>query len=266
MEGAPTVYEGFTHSSFTLGASVEGLGSTAAPFSGTWDDVRNNVGDADLIQPGLGFVHSSGAVLDTRGFSLLLRGTTLTSSEDDRNFTDIVANDTVVWAGFLLRKETAGTSPNDFGFLRLRLTSGAPEIQIGDFSSDNRIGLVRDSSQRLEAFSPVVMEIGTTYLLVARITLAPLSVLNSDVVDFFINPVPGDVAPTSPDATLGGLDIPGISRIRLSAGNHVEGASYSLDEFRFGATFGDVAPAAPEPGTAILAAMGIVGLAASRRR
>ena len=84
----------------------------------------------------------------------------------------------------------------------------------------------------------------------------------NDVLDLFVNPVPGAAEPVLADATVTDFDVGAGSFVTIN-----NAGAWTLDEIRIGSTFADVTPSAvPAPPVALLLATGLMlaGLARFR--
>lgn len=137
-----------------------------------------------------------------------------------------------IWLSFLIRpdaNDTAGTNTAGIQLLG-DATGGSVKLSIGDLTSGGNWCIGRSSTW---ATSTVPATTGTTTLLVARLQFVTGN--GNDQVDLWVNPSLGATAPSTPNATLTGLDIGSFDRVDIK-GNRTS----TIDELTFGESWGSV--------------------------
>ena len=106
---------------------------------------------------------------------------------------------------------------------------------------------------------------GETVFLVGKLSKSGLYGDNYDTMSLFVNPT-GRTEPLTPDALASvDMDASSVSHFALRTYYFDFGEEAFFDEIRIGRTFASVLPV-PEPSSLVLLAMGLLGLAALRRR
>jgi hypothetical protein len=186
------------------------------------------------------------------------------SSEADRHLAQgYGADGTELWMSILLRIDA--TSSSAAAFNGLRFGSASPALFIGlpsalpgmpaftTWGADTPV-------QPGKYMSQVPIVLGQPALLVAHMAFLP----QADQIDLYVNPTAGSI-PASPDATITNVDLFAALQQNPSVYIWQSSSAGAFDELRMGTTYADVLPV-PEPGTIALAAVGLVVLAAGRRR
>lgn len=165
-----------------------------------------------------------------------------------------------VWASFLFRKTTTNNGRVAFHSNNIPWNhddSSNVDLWVGRIDDNNlrirtrTLGSVNDN----QIIAPLTFN--ETYFVVLAFDL------NSDVVDVYLDPAPGAVAPALPtlnDVLLGANF--GFKSVAFYPGSGVDNGS--VDEIRIGTSYAAVAPAIPEPATLGLVAG--AALLALRRR
>jgi hypothetical protein len=165
-----------------------------------------------------------------------------------------------VWASFLFRKTTINNGRVAFH------TNNIPWNHDDGVNVDLWVGRIDDNNLRIRTRT-----LGTVN---ANQVIAPLTFgesyfvvlafdLNSDVVDVYLDPAPGSIAPVMP--TLDNVSLGanfGFKSFAFYPGSGSDNGA--VDEIRIGTSYAAVAPAIPEPAT--LGLLAGVSLLALRRR
>ena len=262
----------FTLLSFTLIVALSGYSQAllTEPFNYTADPAlglgvqsasvwtRLNTGDSILIEDGSlsypGFSASSGNKVKYGG----------AGSEYYRIFASQTSG--TVYFSFLLNVPTispmtttgdyfislieTGSTTNYYGRLWMRLSGTGYNVGINAASTAGNL-----------AWSPTILNAGTTYLIVGSFQI--VSGTGNDVSNIWVNPSSlGGAAPLA-DATstnTGGNDPAlGLQRVILRQGSAAYAGTLALDELRIGTTWADVTPAIAS-GPALFASGAITGL------
>lgn len=231
------VYEGFDYGIGSIAGQNGGSG-----FSGAWSNVTGSGGIASITSPG-----SSYSSLDSEGNKLFLNPATSTSNVFvSRSFSSSFTDDSggSIWISALAQITNAG----ERSFL-LRFFSGSTEVfDLGSFGASSSGGTPQWTAGKQAA--PDVGNAWNFSFLVVRIDWNPSG---NETVSFYLNPSPGSSAPSTPTFTtsleIGGFD--SLSPFAGSASGGLTTSSGTIDEFRIGTTFADVAPI-PEPSSLAL--------------
>ena len=207
------------------GAELDGswAGAGTSGFSDRgWQTVAGSLTVAN-DPAGLGYVDADGVALATTPGAVRVQSNEAWSTFT-RALAEPVPTGTTLWVSYLVRLE--GDAVDDFFWTP---QTGEPAVS-GAFGAQNvdRFRFVNS------AWSGRTIEPGRTHLLVAR--------FRADGASLWVDPFLGDPGPPAAeiDHVLGSLTAPGFSVFGRSDGDVV----YTVDEYRLGATYADVAPSA----------------------
>lgn len=169
----------------------------------------------------------------------------------------------VLWASFLVRKETPTSTLTPVFVLRLASNVvGEDAVQFGDPSTAANVFAIGQDGAVDDVFanSTISITTGQTAFLVAKISFLD----GPEKIELFVNPTPGLVAPLAADATKTDLVLSNVATVGFY-GSSLVGREWSYDEVRLGAEFADVAPT-PEPTATLMLASGFFCLGFRRIR
>ncbi|HTL31041.1 MAG TPA: hypothetical protein VL282_17555 [Tepidisphaeraceae bacterium] len=229
---------------YTAGSGLNGQ-SGGTGWNGAWheDDFANGAVPESIQAGNLSFSN-----LITSGNHLRTAGQ---FSYDDRlsigTFGASVPSQ--AWISFLIRRDAAGPVPgSDYGGLVLGDEHYPNSLFIGKPSGGDTTHYALENGDGSNQHPTTVSEQpGVTAFLVVHLVL----ITGNEAVDLYVNPTPGSTPPLSPNASKNDLDLTQFSQFSISTGTS---ANWSFDEIRVGSTFGDVAPATPEPAGIVLLA------------
>jgi len=168
-----------------------------------------------------------------------------------------------IYYSFLL--DTLATPTGNSYLTALNPGTGAPngssdaiDMYIYSNTTGYRLGLraAPDSAVTTSSTSP--LSVNTTYLVVLEYDFGV------GTAELYLNPTPGDVAPT-PTLTLTGTTASAIDDVGFKS-QSATGASYLIDNVLIGTQWSDVTPSAvPEPAAMALLGLGALGLAFAKR-
>ena len=271
-------YEGFnlTAGNNSLGGS-SGAGSSG--FSTNW----TTIGDANggnVISPGYSYTGITSVGNRAQIFN--------SSASSDSSATyfyrtlstpfSVAANSTgTVWASFMIQGTAAASSGRgaSIGFFGTNApTASTVGITVGAVGSNANY---RVAGRALDTTGSGLVgtsttNAGTQVFMVAKITVNT-NLNSAETISLWINPTTFDGTESSlgtaalANTSLGDLGLSSISAIAFGSNYVSTGtATLGLDEIRLGTTLGSVT-AIPEPSAfAALAGLGVLGLAATRRR
>lgn len=178
-----------------------------------------------------------------------------------------------VYVSFLFRPLVNGGAAED-DFLQFMLNDDTDQENSGSIGmrnitgttgNDGYFGRIRDGSAETnaEATPNVLSVVGRTDVLIAK--FSKVASANYNRLDLFVNPTSSiegaPVATVSRDSGMGLADVFSLRLAFLDTGD-----AYQFDELRIGTTFADVITTIPEPATMSLGVMGLLALAARRRK
>jgi hypothetical protein len=231
----PVAYAQIPSESFDYpaGSSIAGL-SGGTGFSGGWETGSQGT----ITSPGLTFGNlvTAGNAFNTAGSNngavRLFSGGTFGGDAS-----------TPIYVAFITA--AAGAATPDYAGISL-FNGTNEELFIGKPSGQTRYGIAQSGpAVVVPANTPGGTVADTPTFLVAEIIFAP----GDDVVNLYVNPMPGQPLPSVPALTATRDDIR-FDRIRIQSGGGAE--TFRFDEFRLCDTFAQVAPI-PEPGAIALA-------------
>jgi hypothetical protein len=266
------IYEGFNYtttdnpsdntSDGDIGANTGGTGWGATPSA--WTDAASTT--VNVISPGLLY-----AGLPTTGNALNLNAVpTNTTQSFFRLLNQSGAIDTgTFYFSFLVRKDV--DSPRTINVSLF--SANAERLTFGQFSptatsTNGNIGITQlNAAPGIVGATPIPFNLGTTYLLVARVDFNVSGAL--DRVRLFVNPALNGLEPATPYIDVTTVDIVSVDQVRPFVGNAstapvAAASNATFDEFRFGPTYSAVT--VPEPTAAALLALAGGMLTARRRR
>ncbi len=275
-DAAILVYEPFDYvPGNQLNGQSGGYGFGSVPSD--WVDV-DQAGDPEPIASGSLNYAQNGVSLAIKGQRVrsYAEGIDAESSSFGRDIFGILpADQSVYWSSFVVRREM-DTNPSSgyVSYCGLRLISGSRTISFGTDgmgSANPNFGVFGSTGTTqfgmlAPSASQVAVSIGTPHLLVLKMTF---NAAGADNFRFFIDPTPGLTPMDSEANMLLSFELPSITAISYGTG---EGSGpgvheWSLDEFRLGETYLDVAPVAtPEPGAIGLLTLGAAALGVPRMR
>ncbi|HZZ73549.1 MAG TPA: PEP-CTERM sorting domain-containing protein [Pirellulales bacterium] len=239
------------YDSFSYTAGAGGLANQNGDtgWSTTWGGGTNNV-----VSPGLTFT-SNGNTLATAGNSAETAGGNIGNF---RTLSTAMNSGTVYIS--LLAKFDSGTVGSSYAGVSL-FSAGGEKQFIGQPNVNSFWGLDGASGHTLTTV-PVD---GTTHLFVFEINYGA-GAGGSDLVSLFVDPTPGLAAPDVGAAITANASPEAFDTLRIQAGGDEK---IAFDEIRVATDYASAVPLAapvPEPATLTLAALGLIGLLAVRRR
>ncbi len=237
-------YEGFN---YPAGSNLN-LQNGGTGWSGPWGTPGGLDATIDAASLSFGSLSVSGGALSTAGFQPPDQGSSVATWIRSLG-TPLGADDTTVYLSFLFRPDPG------FGFYG-GLNFG--NLFVGLSGNQSFYGLEGPANDL--SLSTVPDTVGQTVLFVLRADFLP----GDDSLSLYVNPVPGQPEPATPDVLKTDLDVGTVNDIVI---NNYGG--FTTDEIRIGSTFDSVTPLqspAPEPGLGLVAGMASLWLLGSRRR
>ena len=141
-------------------------------------------------------------------------------------------------------------------------------IYTGTTGSGWKIGIRHNGVSSGATYAASVLATGTTYFIVAEYSFVAGAA--NDIVNLYVNPVPGDPQPGTPSATqstgTGPVDAASLNALGFRVGQTTTAGNYIIDNLRIGTSWGDVTPIVPEPASMALLGFGLLGMAMGYRR
>ncbi len=223
-------------------------------FNGAWGNVTTTANRYSITEGSL--THSN---IFSSGNKLTLDGTG-GNAEISRSLSSTPIDAGTFYFGFLLNKQNVTERTLNMAFF----DGGTERFAVGQFNTSGG-NLAMNVGGTLFT-GDTAFTSGTTFHLVVKIEFNVGGGTN-DRVSLFVNP--GSTEPGVAYLSTQASNISGLNAIRPFAGGtsgSIPAAIGSFDELRVGTSFADVS-AIPEPASfAALAGLGVLGLAASRRR
>lgn len=143
-----------------------------------------------------------------------------------------------------LTNATSATGGYQFGFVQGTSSNFGATIWIKNVDNNTySIGINPRTTAANTVYAPTNYSINQTYLVVGSYTFVDGA--TNDIVNLWINPVPGDVEPTpTATATNTGTDLTSVSRFLVRQGNATDTPFIQFDELRIGSTWASVTPEA----------------------
>ena len=240
---------GFTSSGWTVyGANTAVHSSGSYPFA---------------IQSGSLTASSNSGALATAGNSLTYNSSIYNGYTDlayAQFASPITSAGTTIWYSFLLTP-TSGFNDLMLGSNNANTPTTGFAVGTTGASSGNSFYINAGAGDNTTIAQGGSAVNGNTYFMVVE-DIGATTPGGTDTLNLFVDPTPGATAPTtsSPSFVLTNnqLKTGSLNFLMLGVGN-----AASWDEFRAGTSYADVAPAAPEPATLGLFAVGALGFIAS---
>jgi hypothetical protein len=141
-------------------------------------------------------------------------------------------------------------------------------IYAGTTGTGWKIGLRHSGVTTGATYAGTTLALNTIYLVVAQYQFVAGSA--NDIVNLYLNPVPGGTQPVTPDASqstgTAPVDATSLNDIAFRIGQTTTGGNYIIDNLLVGTSWGDVTPVVPEPASMALLGFGLLGMAMGYRR
>ncbi|HLX69463.1 MAG TPA: PEP-CTERM sorting domain-containing protein [Verrucomicrobiae bacterium] len=236
---------------YTAGSNLGGNINPGNATAWTGGNAALQIGSSGLSYPGFQGLGGNDLIYTS--------GSTATTSLN--TFSTVTSGS--IYYSFLIDATTLPTANNYITSLNPGTTgpggSGdSMAVYVGANGSGWKIGVRNGNSGA--AYENTVLQLNTTYLIVAELTLG-----TTPTVSLYLDPFPGMAQPGTPNATqTGTVAATSVDDVGFKAQSAATAGAFLIDDISLGTTWADVT--VPEPSPIALAGLGVAGLFWVRRR